>query len=178
MALNKRERFLLVTTIGAVVVGGTYLLASPLTRSWRSINSELETRRKELGMVNSTIARKPGWQQEYDQLRASVRQGTERFNMTSDVLKKIEDVGTAAGVIIVSRRPLPVVDKEVYRELPVQCSIETTLDSLVKFLHALQTGSGLMNVEQLQVLPKPDNPTILRCEIQIRALAGQSEGGS
>jgi hypothetical protein len=39
----------------------------------------------------------------------------------------------------------------------------------VKFLFALQTGAGFMSVEQLTLSPRPENPGILRCEIQVRA---------
>jgi len=62
-------------------------------------------------------------------------------------------------------------DKGVYRVLPVQCTVEATTESLVKFLFALQTGAGFMSVEQLTLSPRPENPGILRCEIQVRALS-------
>lgn len=175
MALSKREQLLLGTTITAIVLGGTYLLAAPLAKSWQAVNTELVSQHRELDLIKSTIDRRPVWQREYDDLRASLKGGTEQFKMTSDVLKKIEEVAGTTGVLLNSRRALQVVDKGVYRELPVQCSAEATVESLVKFLHALQTGSGFMSVEQLQVVPKADNASILRCEIQIRALAGKSE---
>jgi Tfp pilus assembly protein PilO len=101
---------------------------------------------------------------------------TESFQETSDVLKKIEEVATSSGVQITSRRTLMEEDKGVYRVLPVQCAVEATTDSLVKFLFALQTGAGFMSVEQLQVSPRPENTGILRCDIQVRALAAKAGG--
>jgi Tfp pilus assembly protein PilO len=174
MALNKRERTLLIATIAAAVVAGNYLAIAPLLRSWQSIGRKLITQRRELEGVKATIAHEPEWQQQYTALGHSLKQ-SESFEQTSDVLKKIEEVGATSGILIQSRRPMRAEDKDVYRELPVQCTFESTAESLVKFLYGLQTASGFMRVESLNVTAKPDNPSILRCDIQIRALAAKSE---
>jgi Tfp pilus assembly protein PilO len=176
MALNQRERILLGATITVVVVGVTYLLAAPLWRRWQTVGAKLKTQRKEHDAMVAYNAKQPEWQRAYDQLRQQLGQSEQKFTQTSDVLKKIEEVGGAAGILINARRPMPVVDKGVYRELPVQCAFEADTAALVKFLHGLQTASGFVSVEQLTVAPRADNPSILRCDIQIRALAGKTEG--
>lgn len=177
MALNKRERSLLIMTITVIVVVANYLPIAPLMRHWESLTSELGNKRRELEGMNAYVHRRDEWQQQYDELRKGVNQAG-RFESTSDVMKKIEEVGTAAGVLITSRRPMAEVDKVVYRELPVQCTFEATTDSLVKFLHSLQTESGFVRVDQLGVSPKPENQSILRCDIQVRALSGKSEASA
>jgi Tfp pilus assembly protein PilO len=175
MALNKRERILLVTTIGSLVVGVSYLLLSPLTKTWTSLQRDITAQQGELKMIQATIARAPEWQQQYDALRGSLGK-TSKFASPTDVLKKVQEVGTSTGVLIMNSSELRSVEKDVYRELPVKCTIEATTESLVKFLHALQTGAGLMSVEQLQITPRTDNSCILRCDVQIRALSGKMEG--
>ena len=91
------------------------------------------------------------------------------------MLKKVEEVGAQAGVVISQRRELPKTDRGVYRELPVQCRVEATTESLVKFLYALRTGSGFVSVEQMQVVTQGNNSSVLRCDFVIHALAGKSE---
>jgi len=177
MALKSRERNLLVLTIVLVALGANYLLLAPLWRRWEGLKRDLTKQQKELDGLTENIAQQPRWQQEYDALRKTVGQ-EQVFTQTSDVLKKIEEVGATAGILIVTRRPLATVDHGVYRELPVQCSFEASTEALVKFLHGLQTGSGFVNVEQLTVFPRADNPNILRCDIQIRALSGKGAGSS
>jgi Tfp pilus assembly protein PilO len=127
--------------------------------------------------MKAVIERKPQWQKEYDELERSLGQRSEQFQRPSDVVKKIQEVAGTSGVIVNSRRELPEEDKGVYRVLPVQCTIEANIEPLVKFLFALQAGAGFVSVEQLRVSPKPENATILRCDIQVRALATKSEGG-
>jgi Tfp pilus assembly protein PilO len=170
MALNTRERNLLIITVSAVVLGLNYLLVAPLFGKWSALQTRLSSKRRELEGIQATVARAPEWRKSYDDLGKNLKQ-SQTFDTASDVLKKIEEVGGAAGILIQSRRMLRVDSKDVYRELPVQCTFEATIESLVKFLHGVQTASGFMTVESLGVTAKPDNTSILRCDIQIRALA-------
>jgi Tfp pilus assembly protein PilO len=176
MKITKRERQLLVITITAIVLGLNYFIIVPLVRNWGETSSKLSRQRRELAGMKGIVAQKPQWQKEYDELKQSLGQRSERFDHVSDVMSKINQVAGSSGVIISVRRPMPEEDKGLYRVLPVQCSIEANTESLVKFLFALQTGAGFVSVEQLRVTPRPENPSILRCDIQVRALAGKSEG--
>jgi Tfp pilus assembly protein PilO len=176
MKINKREQILLGVTITLVVLGLSYVLASPLLGQWNTLGLKLQGKQFEYRTKKELIALRPQWEKEYAQLRATLGQSEIRYAQTSDVLKKIEEVGGVAGIQINARRPMPIVDKGVYRELPVSCSFEAGTDSLVKFLHALQFGSGFVSVESLQIYPRADNPEVLRCDIQIRALATKGEG--
>ena len=176
MKITKRERLLFAITLGAIVMGVNFLLVLPLKRSWSETGNKLNRQRRERSAMKSTIDHLPQWKKEYDELKKSLGQQSEQFQKTSDVLTKINQVATSSGVIVTSRTTLNEEDKGVYRVLPVRCSIEATTEPLVKFLFALQTGAGFMSVEQLRVTPRPENPSILRCDIQVRALAGKSEG--
>ncbi len=176
MKITKRERQLLVITITAIVLGLNYFIIVPLVRNWGETSTKLGRQRRELAGMKGIVAQKVQWQKEYDELKQSLGQRSERFDHVSDVMSKINQVAGTSGVVISVRRPMPEEDKGLYRVLPVQCSIEANTDSLVKFLFALQTGAGFVSVEQLRVTPRPENPSILRCDIQVRALAGKSEG--
>lgn len=177
MALNKRERTLLAVTVGVVVIGGNWLLFTPLTNRWRKVNSEIKKQRELLDGMRATLKRQPEWQEQYDKLQAKMGSSAEHFATTTDVVKKIEEVATTAGVLMSNRRPMAIVEKDVYRELPVQCSFEATIDSLVKFLQGMQTGSGFIIIDQLRIQPRPDSSGILKCDIQIRALESKTGGG-
>ncbi len=177
MALNKRERILIVTTVTCIVLGGSYLVLSPLAKKWTDLRVKTVTAHHELDSINATLQRAPGWKQEYDQLRRNLGEKSERFQQTSDVLKKLEEEGASSGILIKERRAMPAEDRGVYRELPVVCRFESTIESLVKFLYGLQTSAGFISVQELQVTGQPDNASILRCDIKIQVLAGKSTGG-
>lgn len=173
MALNKRERYLLIFTITVVLVGVNYFLFTWIIGPWQERSRNLEAKRKELAAMKATVARQPQWQQDYDALRHNLNQSSQ-FESISDLLKKLDELTASTGISMQSKRALKSAERDVYREWPVSCTFEATVESLVKFLYGLQTGSGFITVEQLNVSAKPDNPSILRCDnVQIRALAAK-----
>ena len=173
MKITKRERGMMVVVITAIVLGVNYLLIIPLMHSWHEDVSKFKSQQHVLAGMQSTIQHKNEWRKEYDELKRGLGQQTVQFQYASDVVKKIQAVAASSGVQINATRQMTEEDTGVYRVLPVQCTIEATTESLVKFLFALQTGAGFMSVEQLTLSPRPENPGILRCEIQVRALSGK-----
>mgnify|MGYP003335324032 FL=1 len=165
----------MIVTILIVLVVGSWAVFLPLIRNWKRLGGDVTVAQRELDGYRQTIKTEPEWRGEYDKLRAQLGAKIESFEQTSDVLKKVEEVGAQAGVVISQRRELPKTDRGVYRELPVQCRVEATTESLVKFLYALRTGSGFVSVEQMQVVTQGNNSSVLRCDFVIHALAGKSE---
>jgi Tfp pilus assembly protein PilO len=176
MAVTKRERNLLGITITVIVLVVNVFVVRPLFRNWRSAGDRLKTQQQELGLMEATIDHEKQWQTQYDELKQSLGQRAESFQQSSDVGKKILDVAKSSGVQITSSRPMLEEDKGVYRVLPEQLALEATTDTLVRFLFELQTAAGFISVEQLQVTPRTENQSILRCDIQVRALAAKPVG--
>ena len=172
MQISKRERQLLIVTSTVVVVGLNVFLFSPLLTQWQKMNGELKAKRMELAKEQATIDHTPEWRHSYEELGRNLKQ-SERFESATDVIKKVDEVGGAAGILTQTKRPMKEEEHDVYREWAVEYHFETTVESLVKFLHGLQTSSGFMTVEQLNVSAKPDNSGILRGDIQIRALVAK-----
>lgn len=178
MTLNRREQILITVIAGIVVLGGTWGVGASLAQRWRDTRNQVSTRRRELTAMRVAIGQKSQWQGEVERLRQGLGQQEQALNQMSDLLKRIDEVGAASGIIISSRRPQPVAERGAYRELPLQCAFEATTESLVRFLYALQTGASVISVDQLQVAPRPDNSGILRGEIQLRALTSRAVKGS
>ncbi len=172
MSLKRSEKNLIAITVGLAVLLGSYLLATSLAGRWQHLRRQVGDRERELAAMKTLIAHKSEWQREVQRLREGLGAPQQRFEQMSDLLKRLDEVSAASGLLIQSRRPLPVAERAAYRELAVQCSFEANTESLVRFLYALQTGAAFVDVEQLQVAPRPDNPQILRGEIQLRALTG------
>jgi len=172
MKLNPREQILISVIRAMVLLGGSWLFGGTLWGRWRELQRTVTAKQRELAGMEAAIRSKPEWQREAGQLREGL--GPQKpLEQMSDLLKRLDQAGATAGVQISARRPAPVVDHGTYRELPVQCSFDATTESLVRFLYTLQTGEGLVSIEQLQVAGRPDNPSLLRCELHLRALGGR-----
>jgi Tfp pilus assembly protein PilO len=174
MAINKRERTLLISTIALVVVGVNYFVVSFLVSKWQPLTNDLANKRRELEAEQTTVAHQKEWQTSYNELKHNLKQ-SQAFETSNDVLKKIQEVGKISGILMQSSRSLRDEPKELYRELPVQCTFEADWPALVKFLYGVQSAAGFMTVENLSVTAKADSSNILRCDIQVRALASAGE---
>ena len=172
MAVSKRERQLLVVIIIIAVVIVNLFLFSKLRGPWQQKNTEFITKQRELTTKQGIIAHMPEWRQSYEALGRNLKQ-SERFETSTDVIKKVDEVATAAGILTQSKRTVKEEEHDVYHEWLVRYSFEATTEPLVKFLHGLQTASGFMTVDQLDVTTKAGSSGILRGEIQIRALAAK-----
>jgi type IV pilus assembly protein PilO len=175
VALNKRERGLLIVTGCAVFATINYLWLVPQMRSWDDVQQTLQQRKAQVALMERALENFPQWQAEYAALRQQVRETSDVPASSTEVLKKIEDIAAISGVVVSNRRPRAPIERDVYREFPVDCKVEATIESLTKFLFALQTSSGFMNVEQLSVTPSAGAQGVLNADIVIRALAGKSE---
>jgi Tfp pilus assembly protein PilO len=173
MKVTKRERTLFGITVTVVAIVINYMLVIPLVRGWQDTGARLKSQQRQLAVMEATIQRGPEWGKQYNELRQSLGSRTENFQQITDVQKKIEEIRKSSGVQVTAITPMSPEDKGVYRVLPVRCAVEATTESLVKFLFALQTGAGFVSVEQLQISPRPENPGILRCDVQVRALAAK-----
>src|SRR5258705_13743613 len=98
MAINKRERNLLVATITLVVVGVNYFLAAYLISKWQPLRGQLATRRRELEGIQTTIAHKAEWQASFNDLKRNLKAAT-AFETSNDVLKKIQEVAKTSGIL-------------------------------------------------------------------------------
>jgi len=174
MAINKRERNLLIATITLVVVGVNYFLAAYLIGKWQPLGTQLATKRRELEGMQTTISHKAEWQASFNDLKHNLKQA-QAFETSNDVLKKIQEVAKTSGILPQSSLSLREESKDVYRELPVKCTFEANTESLVKFLYAIQTAAGFMTVETLSVSTKSENSNILRGDVQVRAIASSGE---
>src|SRR5437868_1228688 len=103
MAINKRERNLLVITVSLVLLGLNYLLIVPLIHGWQKMGNDLSQKHREFEGVTNTIARVPEWQAAYEKLGHNLKQG-ERFEAVSDVLKKLDEIAIVSGVAMQSKR--------------------------------------------------------------------------
>lgn len=173
MTLNQREQILVGAVAGLALLFGTWAAGVALAGRWQEQTRKIASRQRELASMQAAIQSRPQWLARTEELRQGLRR-QQRFEQMSDLLKQIEEIGKTAAVVISARRPMPPVEHGNYRELAVQCSFEASIQSLVQFLFSLQTETGLIHVEQLQLAPRPDNISILRGDIQLRALIDRS----
>ena len=179
MKMNQREQILVGTIAGLVVLFGAWFAATSAWDYWRSLNGTLVTRRRELAGMQAAIMQSPEWRQKTEKLRAGMQSQQKNEPMTDgDLMKLVEELTKQTGVKINTQHSLKTVEHNLYRELALRCSFDATTPNLVHFLYAIQIKSGLITVEELQLTPRPDKPSVLRGDIQLRVLTDRGRKGA
>ena len=164
---SQREKVLIIASAILLFVLVTYVTWGPLLRSWRTTWSQSEAKKQELVRVKTTVAKKPELDREYQKLAEAMAGGP---SLVPDVLVKVEALARSAGVNIINRRPQQPNNKGGFTEVPIECSMEATIDTLVKFLYDVKSAQDLLDIAELKITPTPQDPTKLRAEVRVVSL--------
>ncbi len=174
MKITKRERGILIITVTAIVLGINYFLVVPLLGSWKETGEQLKTKQRILDGMRATIQQKDGWSKEYDcaQKRAWT---TDRALQVR--LRCREEDPADRNEFGRSGQCDPPTDGRRQRRLSSDAgAVHRRGDHRVacEISFCAANGRRFMSVEQLTLAPRPENPSILRCEVQVRALSAKT----
>lgn len=162
MKLSTREMTLSAITIGIVVIGVSWLLGMPLVQRWMDAREQRLRLAQQRTVAERLVAMRPRWEDDYTQLRARIPQHGATDPVTAEMLKMIRRLADEHQMSISRIEP----DKEqnigdLY-EVAIDCTWESTLESMVQFLYAVQTQGAILDVRQLTVTPAQGAPGRLK----------------
>ena len=166
---SQREKVLIIATAGLLFVVVTFIVWRPMIRSWISTSTQQSLKTSELDRVHSTLARQQALERENQELIKSMNNPSGP-SPVPDVLQKVELLARNNGVTIKSRTPQPPHDKGGFTEVAVECSMEASIDTLVKFLYDIKTAQDLLDIAELKISPTPASPGTLRADARIVSL--------
>ncbi len=158
MKLSSRELFLGWLTLIALALGLTYWFLQPRIREWSELGKQRKLVSSRHELAKRFLDQKPGLDERMESLRKKVPGYSKDKDVTSDYLKIIEQLAKENGLALIQRRPdreKPPKQGRLF-ELAMDCTWESDLASLVKFLAALDAQEHLvMDVRDLTVAPIP-----------------------
>lgn len=153
MKLSARELILATVTAGVVLIGGAWYFGAPALDSWTEARANARKAIDEQKLAQRLIDQRPEWEQRYATLRARIPQYGPTDPVTADMLRTVKRIADEHGVMISRIEP----DKEKVigdlSEVAIDCSWESELEPLVRFLYAVQTHPAILDVRQLTVSP-------------------------
>lgn len=170
MKISAREKnFLWATAVTAFLLFN-YLVV------WDWIGSAVDRQkflaglRSEALLEKETIARTGEWESDIKSLKTLTNANKPGTSGADDTewLRRLEEIGKRSGLSLSSQRPLPEKKTAFGTESGVNYSIESSQESLVKFLFALQKDPASPQVSILQVTP--DNPAIDKLRVEATIL--------
>jgi Tfp pilus assembly protein PilO len=149
--MSSRELGLMWTTGFVTLFGLTYFLAQPSVKAWKELRSSQAEMESKIEATARLKAQGPQWDTKLADFRGKLPQYPPDKDVTADLLIRIEKLASANGLTLPSRDVEKESQKGDMHELAVNCKWEGKLDSLVRFLFALQNEDAILDTSQLTV---------------------------
>ena len=153
MNLSRREITMAVVTLLLVLVGGTWLLGRPLVKRW----TDAAVQRQRLADENRLSARLIRQRDDVGSRLAAIQSRLPRFKpgqpVTAELLKTLKRLADEFQVAIT--RVEPDQEKQVgdLSEIAINCQWDSTLEGMVRFLHAVQAQGAVLDIRQITMAP-------------------------
>jgi hypothetical protein len=162
MKLSRRELILAFSTGAVVLLGVSYLLGEPAIGRWRAAVERRQKLGDERKLAQRLIAQRGDWESRYQQQRADIPVHGVNDPVSALLLKRVEQLASENGLTLSRVQP----DKERnigdLFELAIDCAWEGNLETLVRFLYAVQKQGAILDIRQLTVSPGQGAPDRLK----------------
>lgn len=162
MKLSRRELILAFSTGAVVLMGLSYLLGEPAVGRWRAAVERRQKLSDERKLAQRLIAQRGDWEARYQQQRADIPVHGANDPVSALLLKRVEQLASENGLTLSRVQP----DKERnigdLFELAIDCAWDGTLETLVRFLYAVQKQGAILDIRQLTVSPGQGAPDRLK----------------
>jgi Tfp pilus assembly protein PilO len=160
--LSNRERRLAIITLTALLFGLTFWVGQPRYEEWKRNNEEVELLVRRQAAAQRLVEQTGELNQRLDVLREQLPQHPREADVTSQLLRNLQQFADQHGFLLLRREPEPERRIGDLYELAITCTWEGELPSLVHFLYALQTQGAIVDVRQLTITPVQGTPNRLR----------------
>lgn len=157
----------LVMVVLFLLEGAVYFLYSQ--DDWKKASGKYEKACRTYEREEKLIARKRQYADAYESGKAAMKFFEEDEKVDSFWNRRVEEIATTNNVFIAQSSSGKVTASGDIYELPIEVrSFEASLESLVKFLYALENSDdGLFNIRALSVQPNQAKPGYLKGSMTI-----------
>lgn len=154
MIASDREKGLLVITVVILLYGALYMTYEKQRAKFDAIMGERKARTAQLELERDLIAQRGVWEEAYSKNATLMPVFDPGAKVETHWLNMIDRLAKESGLTIIRRQVgEEKMDDDVY-ELPIECrEWEGTLESLVKFLYAVNSEGAMLDVRKLTVRP-------------------------
>lgn len=153
MRLTTRELILAWITAVAILFTATWFVLAPRIESWKTLR---EREREVAGRieVDTRLIQQSGyWSEALAGILRTLPVYPLERDVTADLLIRIETLAAQSGLTLERREAQKEERQGELFSLSINCRWEASLDSLVRFLFALQSDSAILDVSQLSITP-------------------------
>ncbi len=167
MKISKRETFLGLIALTAILFGLTYWLAGSRIDEQREMKADKARLLHQIELHKKILAEKDNWYSRLEELQAQLPVYAEKISISTELLKLINSTAANYGLNLLRSQPSSEKKTGSLYEISVSCTWEGTLDALAHFLYALQEQGVRFDVLQLNVQPDAQRDQILKGSMSI-----------
>lgn len=160
--LTSREAALAVAAGLVLLTAATLRWARPRVQEWRDLVRQREEHQRRRREYEHLAGARPDIERRLAALREKLPAHPAGRDVTAELLRTLERRAEEHGLVLLRRDASKERAVEDLREQTIACQWEGDLSQLVRFLFALQSGEGLLDVSQLTVSPAPGGGGRLR----------------
>ena len=162
MKLSEREIRLAGATLVVVLIGMTFWIGEPRYQEWKENSRDMELLVRRQVAAQRMLDQAADLDERLAQLRAELPRYAPGMDVTAQLLRNLQQVADAHGLLLLRREPEPERRIGDLYELAITCSWEGELAALVHFLYAWQAQGAIVDIRQLTVTPVRGSPERLR----------------
>lgn len=141
-SLSKREKYIFILTVVVVISALAYnFILGPSFKKWHSLNSEIAIEKARIRKGLRLLETQNTIINEYNTYATSL-------GNISEILSYIESQTEALGIKTANIRPMPVVQKGLYKEYIIELQIEGEFSDINKFVSLLIKPPIFITVEK------------------------------
>jgi len=174
---NKREKFLLTVFLAALLIVGGAL-------AWKWLSSDLKTRRDllarkeaELVELRRWIGEKSIWENREGWMKAHPMPLYHKQRSEAEFVQTIQASLAKFGLQTVDQRIQETRESSVFVEVPVDLTLDATLEQLIRWLYDVQRPDNFRVISQIRLRSTGDSAKI-RAEISLFQIFTQENTNS
>ena len=169
--LSRREKKILEATAGVVGFTLLYLFVfDPFWKEWQRTGGAITGVEAKLRRSALLMKQKATIETEVQNYSTLLKM-KDPDQMRTQTLAEIEKITREQALKVIEMRPLSTRRQGVFQEYLVEVDLEGTMSQLLQMIYHLQTTSGLLKVERLQISTKGSQSSLLKAIVTLSRLA-------
>lgn len=153
--LAKREKIILYTTIGIIVLSIIFnLLLSPVLSANDKLNKEISLVRARLKKYLVLLSQRDYIRKQYSQFSEELKSFTRDADTSVSALSELENLAKAADIRIIDIRPQAAKGSGLYKEALIDLRAEGTIENYLKFIYTTENSLLLLKIKKMQLNAK------------------------
>ncbi len=170
---NKREKLLLIVFVSALLIAGGFLAWNWLSRDLKVRQGRLVEKETQLVELRRWLDEKSIWESREKWMNTHPLPSYQKQRSEAEFVQTIQASLTKYGVQTVDQRIQETREGAVFVEVPVDLTVDATLEELIRWLYDVQRPDAFRVISQIRLRSTGDSAKI-RAEVSLFQIFGNT----